>query len=147
MLIKSPLAFLFLVIVIVCFQADVSAQGGWRQWDIIMLDGTSQYASPLQMRADGRFTRSMDPNEPGFERSKIDYLAARATALPTAPTAAVKKDLVVMLDGTRTLGTVTFKSVKFSEGTIVQNGKELSLENVAYIKFAHSKQAKPKKKV
>ena len=48
-----------------------------------------------------------------------------------------------MLDGTRTTGKVTFKSLKFSEGIIVQNGKEMSLENVAYIKFAHSK-TKPK---
>jgi hypothetical protein len=128
---------LFALCAIVSFHFQASAQGGWRQWEIRMVDGTSVEANPLQMRKDGRFTRSMDPKEPGFNRSKIDYLAASTKILPPAPTGKFKQDLIVFLDGKRSLGKVTFKSVKFSEGTIVQNGKEVSLENVAYIKFAH----------
>ena len=119
------------------------SQGGWRQWEIHFLDGTVVEASPLQMRANGRFTRSMDPKEAAFERSKIDYIAAivrnqNATSFPAVPTGKFKQDLIVMLDGTRSFGKVTFKSVKFSEGTIIQNRKEMTLENVAYIKFARS---------
>ena len=130
---------LFYVVAITVMCVPVSAQGGWRQWKVYLLDGTSVTASPLQLRADGRFTRSMDPNEAGFDRSQIDYLAVNTPQPPPPPTGKVKKDVIVMLDGTRTTGTVTFKSLKFSEGIIVQNGKEMSLENVAYIKFAQTK--------
>lgn len=119
--------------------ADVSAQGGWRQWEIHFLDGTSIVASPLQLRPDSRFTGSMDPKEPGYERSKIDYFAIVARDLPAMPEGKLKKDLVVMMDGTRTLGPVKFVELSFSEGKITQNGKEISLGNVAYIKFAHPK--------
>jgi len=81
----------------------------------------------------------MDPKEMGFDRAKIDYLAASTKQLPPAPTGKFTRDVVITLDGKRTFGKITFKSVKFSEGTIVQNGKEMSLENVAYIIFAHPK--------
>lgn len=136
---------LFALCVVGSCQLRASAQGGWRQWDMYMLDGTKIEANPLQMRADGRFTRSMG-EEPGFERSKINYLAASTKSLPPAPDGTFKQDLVVMLDGTRTFGTVTFRDVKFSEGTIVQNGKAMTLENVAYVKFAHPKQRVKRKK-
>lgn len=134
------------LLVVVVFHAQASAQGGWRQWEIRMLDGTKVEANPLQMRANGQLTRSMDPNEPGFDRSKIDYLAASTKTLPPLPEGLFKEDLVVMLDGKRSFGKVTFRSVKFSEGTIVQNGKKLTLENIAYIKFAHPKKKTISKK-
>jgi hypothetical protein len=126
-----------LLCIAMIYVVQTPAQGGWRQWEIKFLDGTSVEASPLQLKGDGRFTRSMDPKEPGFERAKIDYFAIAARDLPPVPTGSFKQDLVVTLDGKRSFGKVTFKSLKFSEGTIVQNGKEMSLENVAYIKFAH----------
>ena len=128
----------------ILLQIDVSAQGGWRQWEIHFLDGTTVEANPLQMGKDGRFTRSMDPKEAGFVRSKIDYLAASTKQLPPAPTGKFKQDLVVMLDGKRSFGAVTFREVKFSEGKIVQNRKEMTLKNVAYIKFAHRKSTQKK---
>ena len=121
------------------FNSQVSAQGGWRQWQIKFLDGTSVEASPLQMRADGKFTRSMDPKEPGFDRSKISYFAIVARDLPPVPEGSFKKDLVVMMDGTRSFGAVKFLELRFSEGKILQNGKEMSLEKVAYIKFARTR--------
>ena len=127
--------FSFVMIAFACGQS--AAQGGWRQWEIYLVDGTSVEASPLQIRKDGKFTRSMDPKEVGYERANINYLAANTKELPAAPTGKYKQDLVVMLDGKQSFGKVTFKSLKFSEGTIVQNGKEMTLENVAYIKFSH----------
>ena len=140
---RTAFTILFYVVAITIMCIPASAQGGWRQWKVYLLDGTSVTASPLQLRADGRFTRSMDPNEAGFDRLQIDYLAVNTQTPPPAPTGKAKQDIIVMLDGSRTTGKVTFKSLKFSEGMIVQNGKEMSLENVAYIKFAHTK-AKPK---
>ena len=143
---RVRVGFLLILAWVLVLPAHASAQGGWRQWQIRFLDGTSVEASPLQMRADGKFTRSMDANEPGFDRAKIDYVAAvvrtrsdsEGAVFPPTPTGAFKQDLIVFLDGKRSLGKVTFKSLKFSEGTIIQNGKKMGLENVAYIKFAHS---------
>ena len=85
----------------------------------------------------------MDPKEAGYDRSAIAYLAANTKELPPAPTGKYKEDLIVFLDGKQSFGKVTFKSLKFSEGTILQNGKEMNLENVAYIKFTHPR-TKPK---
>jgi hypothetical protein len=138
---KTFVTLSFAFICVFLLQAQASAQGGWRQWEIYFLDGTKVEANPLQMTKDGRFRRSMDPKEAGFSRSKIDYLAASTKQLPPAPAGKYTRDLIVTLDGKRTFGMVVFKDLKFSEGKVVQNGKEMSLENVAYIKFA---QLKPK---
>src|SRR5262249_37450210 len=126
---KAFVTLFFALICLALLQTQASAQGGWRQWEIYFLDGTRVEANPLQMRANGRFTRSMDPKEPGFERLKIDYLAAIIKNLPPAPTGRFKQDLIVMLDGKRTFGKVTFREIKFSEGKIIQNGKKISLQN------------------
>lgn len=128
------ISFSLCIVILTCSSA--SAQGGWRQWDIHMLDGTTLQANPLGLK-DGLFTRSMNKDEIGIERSKISYISAVANSLPRTPTGRIKKDLIVLLDGTRSFGHVTFKEIKFSEGTIVQNGREMTLENVAYIRFAH----------
>jgi len=101
-----------------------------------MLDGTTLQANPLGLK-DGRFTRSMDRDELGIERSGITYISIVAASLPPAPTGKVKKDRTVLLDGTRSFGQVKVKEIKFSAGTILQNGKEMTLENVACIRYAH----------
>ena len=133
---KAAVVISPLVIILIAF-VQAPAQGGWRQWQIYLVDGTSVQASPLQLRADSKFTRSMDPKEPGYSRSQIDYFASIWEKLPPAPTGKYKQDLIVMLDGKQSFGKVTFKSLKFSEGTLVQNGKEMMLKDVAYIKFSH----------
>ena len=120
------------------FAPSGHAQGGWRQWDIHMRDGSTLEANPLGMR-NGRLTRSMSEKEIGIERDKILYIAAGRRELPSLPKEKLKKDLIVMLDGTRTSGAVTFEEIKFSEGTLRQNGKQMTLENVAYILFAERK--------
>ena len=142
----SRLSNIFVMLSILGLASSVLAQGGWRQWEIYLIDGSSVQASPLQLKADGKFTRSMDPKEAGYDQSAIAYLAANTKELPPAPTGKYKEDLIVFLDGKQSFGKVTFKSLKFSEGTVVQNGKEMSLENVAYIKFAHPKVKIPKNK-
>lgn len=129
---------LFTVSTVVLTSLPASGQGGWRQWDLHLLDGTTVQANPLGLK-DGRFTHSMSNDEKGIERAKISYISAVSNSLPRAPTLNSKKDLIVFLDGNRSQGSVIFKEIKFSEGTIVQNGKELTLEKVAYIIFAKLK--------
>lgn len=124
------------------FALNVMAQGGWRQWDIYLRDGSKIEANPLGLTDDGRLSHSLksdaSPGE-GLERATIDYIAARGRNLPPPPEGDLQQDLVVMLDGRRTYGPISFKSIKFSEGTIVQNGAEIVLRDVAYIKFASPK--------
>jgi hypothetical protein len=117
------------------------AQGGWRQWNIYLVDGTRLLATPLGINEQGRFTHFMG-DKTGTERSKISYIAIIADGLPPAPAEKIKQDLILFRDGTRSLGAITFKELKFSEGTLVQNGKEISTENIAYIKFAPPKKRK-----
>lgn len=120
---------------------SASAQGGWRQWNIYLIDGTKLLATPLGMNEKGRFTHHMGDKE-GIDRSKISYIAIIANDLPPAPTEKIKQDLVVLLDGTKSFGAVTFRDLQFSEGTVLQNGKEISTKNIAYIKFAPPKKKK-----
>jgi len=125
--------------------APASAQGGWRQWNVFMRDGTRIEANPLGMNEAGQFTRGMG-KEPGIERSQISYLSISRTELPPLPGGVFDQDLVVQVDGTRSLGAVAFRGLKFSEGTVLQNGKEISTEKIAYIKFAAPKKKKVFKK-
>ena len=133
-------------LVVAFLSIATSAQGGWRQWEIHFRDGTTVEASPLQMRADGRFTRSMDPKEPGFERSRIGFIAAARSGLPPLPKGNFLKDAVILLDGTRIDGAIAFRKIQFSEGTFVQSGKEMTLEKVAYIIFAAPRRPPPAQK-
>ena len=132
-------------IVTLCY-ANALAQGGWRGWDIHMVDGTVLEANPLGMNEAGRFTRGMDPKQPGIERSKISYLAIGRRQLPPLPEGDLKQDMVVLEDGTKTFGAVTFRDLKFSEGTVIQNGKEISTERIIYIRFAQPKKKRTKQK-
>src|SRR5215813_4707904 len=101
----------FMLCVVGLSHIQASAQGGWRQWEIYFLDGSNVQANPLQMNSKGRFTRSMDPAEAGFDRSKISYLAASTKTLPALPEGSFNQDLVVMLDGKRSFGAIKFKEV------------------------------------
>jgi hypothetical protein len=132
----SILAFLAL-----CCATSATAQGGWRQWNIYLVDGTRLFATPLGMNEKGRFTYYMGDRE-GTERTKISHIVIVADGLPPAPTEKIKQDLIVFRDGTKSFGAITFKELKFSEGILIQNGKEISTENIAYIKFAPPKKKK-----
>jgi hypothetical protein len=134
-----PLRTIFLFTSLICcvlaFHERSAAQGGWRQWEIHFRDGTTLEASPLAINEKGRFTRSMG-KESGFKRSTIAYLSIARTELPPFPKGPFRVDQVVRLDGSRSAGPITFRSLKFSEGELVQKGKRTTLENIAYIIFA-----------
>jgi hypothetical protein len=129
------------ILALAAFHSTASAQGGWRSWDIYLLDGTQLEANPLRITDAGKFIRGMG-KDPGIDRSKIAYLAISRRELPPMPDADPSKDMVVLLDGSHTLGPVRFRNFKFSEGVILQNGKEITTENVAYIRFGRRKKKK-----
>jgi hypothetical protein len=131
-----PAAFVLLI----C-GAGAYGQGGWRQWNVYLRDGTSIMASPLALNETGELTYSMR-NVP-IERSKISYIAIVADNLPALPAGISSRDVVVKTNGSLSVGAVRFLEVKFSEGKIRQNGKTIDLKDVAYIKFAQPK--KPSK--
>jgi hypothetical protein len=139
------ISFIAIGIMTFCY-SSVLAQGGWRGWDIHMADGTVLEANPLGMNEAGRFTRGMDPKQPGIERSKISYLSIGRRELPPLPEGDFKDDMVVLEDGTKTFGAVTFRDLQFSEGRVIQNGKEILTEKIIYIKFAQPKKKKTKQR-
>jgi hypothetical protein len=134
------------------FASDAAAQGGWRQWDVYLRDGRLIEANPLGAPDDRHVAISvggMEGDDATILRTRIDYVAAQtgklpgslaSAPLPPPPKAVARRDLVVRLDGRRTEGRVTLKRIRFSEGVVVQNGVEINLEEVAYIKFAPSRQ-------
>src|SRR5215211_1209676 len=123
-------------------ELNAAAQGGWRQWDIYLRDGSKVEANPLSATGDGRVSLSLksdgSPDE-GIELSKIDYIAAKVNGLPPAPIGNFKQDLVVLRDGHRLFGPITSVRAEFSEGGVIQNKKRISLEDIAYIKFTNQK--------
>jgi hypothetical protein len=80
-------------------------------------------------------TAKLVPNQFAYQ---FNCLIRRISKM-LSPRGKFKQDLIVLLDGKRSSGKVTFKSVKFYVGTVVQNGKEMSVKDVAYIKFTHPK--------
>ncbi|HVQ55184.1 MAG TPA: hypothetical protein VMS29_00385 [Pyrinomonadaceae bacterium] len=135
-------ALLFVALAVL--SSSATAQGGWRQWDIYLVDGTKLLGTPLGINEKGRFTQAMGDKD-GIDRSKISYLAIIERDLPPAPEGLVKQDLVVLRDGTKSFGPVSFRDIRFSEGTVLQNGKEIGTEKIAYIKFANPKRTMKKK--
>lgn len=109
-----------------------------------MRDGTQVEANPLGVNERGELTRGVGATK-GIDRSKISYMSVSRRELPPLPEGDFALDMVVLVDGTRTLGPVMFRDFKFSEGTVLQNGKEIRTENIAYIKFAKPKRTVKKK--
>ena len=99
MSIKRTLIAVWAACFIGAFSLQASAQGGWRQWDIYLVDGSKLLGTPLAINEKGRFTNAMGDKE-GIERSKISYLAIRERDLRPAPEGPIKQDLVVLRDGT-----------------------------------------------
>jgi hypothetical protein len=116
------------------------AQGGWRQWDVHLRDGTRVEANPLGAPDDAHVAISVGGvtgRDTTIARARIAYIAARAPAesLPPAPSGDACADVVVRRDGRRTTGRVTLTRVEYSEGTITQRGDRIALRDVAYLVF------------
>jgi hypothetical protein len=130
------------------FATAAPAQGGWRQWDIQLRDGTRRVANPLGAPDDTHLSVSVggfEGRDSAIVRSRIDYIAAQprvasggdnSVAPPPLPPRGSCSDVVVRRDGRRTTGRVTLVHVQYSEGVVRQRGTDIDLADVAYIQFA-----------
>ena len=127
-----------MIIAFAIFHSAASAQGGWRHWTLFMRDGTQLEANPMGVNKAGQFTRGVGAKK-GIDRSKISHMSVSRAELPPLPEGDFAQDVIVLVDGTRTMGPVKFRDFIFSEGTVLQNGKEISTSKIAYIIFAKAK--------
>lgn len=135
--------------------SSAAAQGGWRQWDIHLRDGTRIIANPLGAPDDAHLSISVagyEGHDSTIARSRIDYISAppaidstgvwrSASRLPAAK-APMCEDVVVQLNGERTVGRVTLTHIVYSEGVVSQRDTDIDLKQVAYIQFASAPRAK-----
>ncbi|HSL69935.1 MAG TPA: hypothetical protein VK864_06810 [Longimicrobiales bacterium] len=133
-----------------------SAQGGWRQWDVYLRDGTRHEANPLGAPDSMHVSLSVGAfasRDSAIPRARVDYIAAQSTVgpsreplpgvvLPAAPTGRACADIIVYRDGRKTKGHVTLTRIAFSEGVVSQNGRDVDLQDVAFIKFRNTSRRK-----
>lgn len=122
--------------------AASAAQGGWRQWDVRLHDGTRLEANPLGAPDDAHLSLSVagfEGRERRIARSRVRVVAARPTwgdSLPPLRAGPSCADAIVRRDGRRTVGRITLARVRWSEGLVVQRGDTVDLRDVAYLVFA-----------
>jgi hypothetical protein len=122
--------------------ASVSpAQGGWRQWEIRLRDGSRLEANPLGAPDDGHLSlsvRAYERREHRIARALVQVVAAQplpGESLPAVPAVALCEDAIVRRDGTTTMGRISLVRVRWSEGVVVQRGDTVDLRDVAYLVF------------
>ena len=123
------------------FASASPAQGGWRQWEIRLRDGRRLEANPLGAPDDAHLSLSVGAYEGPAGRIARDLVRA-VVALPVpdspslAPVVARCEDVIVLRDGTTTVGRITLTRVRWSEGVVAQRGNTVDLRDVAYLVFA-----------
>jgi hypothetical protein len=158
-MVRFPGAELFAAISLcAALPLTAAAQGGWRQWDIYLRSGKHLEANPLGAPDDGHLAISvggMEGHDTTIARRRIALVAAQTTVgsrrepirgdtLPPRPTGRVCDDLIVLRDGRKTTGRVSLTRIRYSAGVVTQRGVEISLDSIAYIKFADATAAKCK---
>jgi hypothetical protein len=138
----NPIAFLLLVAALCAGLASPSpAQGGWRQWEVRLVDGRRLEANPLGAPDDAHLSLSVGAYD-GREGRIARRLVGVVTALPVpdslaeTPVTASCEDAIVLRDGTTTVGHITLARVRWSEGVVTQRGVTVDLRDVAYLVFA-----------
>jgi hypothetical protein len=135
-----------------------AAQGGWRQWDLYLRDGSRIEANPLGAPDDSRLAISvggMEGRDKTIARRRVALVAAQTTvgsrreaipgdSLPPRPSGRACADVVVRRDGRKTSGRVSLTRIQYSAGVVTQRGVEIALDSIAYIKFADSPATKCK---
>ena len=131
----------------------VAAQGGWRQWDLYLRDGSRIEANPLGALDNTHIAISvggMEAHDKVIARRRIALIAAQTTVgsrrepipgdtLPPRPTGRACEDVIVLRDGRKTTGPVTLTHIQYSSGVVTQRAAEVKLDSIAYIKFADPK--------
>ena len=158
-MVRFPGAEVFVAISLcVVLPVGAAAQGGWRQWDLYLRDGSRIEANPLGAPDDTHLAISvggMEHHDKTIARRRIALVAAQTTVgsrrepipgdtLPTRPTGRTCDDLVVRRDGRNTTGRVSLTRIQYSAGVVTQRGVEISLDSIAYIKFADQTTSKCK---
>jgi len=144
----------------VALPLPLAAQGGWRQWDLYLRDGSRIEANPFGAPDDAHLAISvggMEGHDKTIARRRVALVAAQTTVgprrepipgatLPPRPTGRACRDVIVLRDGRKTTGHVSLTRVRYSAGVVTQRGVEVELDSIAYIKFADSMapQCKPK---
>ena len=158
---RSPGVELFAAISLcAALPLPLAAQGGWRQWDLYLRNGSYIEANPLGAPDDARLAISvggMEGHDTTIARRRIALIAAQTTVgprrepipgetLPPRPTGRACADVIVLRDGRKTTGHVSLTRVRYSAGVVTQRGVEVQLDSIAYIKFADAmdKKCKPK---
>jgi hypothetical protein len=124
------------------FASASSAQGGWRQWDVLLRDGRRLEANPLGAPNDAYLALSVDGydrRERRIARARVQVVAAQplpGESLPPLPPVPFCDDAIVLRDGTITTGKITLARVRWSEGIVVQRRDTVDLRDVAYLVFA-----------
>ena len=148
---RSPGAELFAAVALcVTLPLTAAAQGGWRSWDLYLRDGSRVNANPLGAPDDTHLAISvggMEGHDKTIARRRVALIAAPTAvgprrepipgeSLPPRPTGRACEDLIVLRDGHKTTGHVALTRIQYSAGIVTQRGVEVSLDSVAYIKFA-----------
>ena len=138
----------------------LAAQGGWRQWDLYLRNGSYIEANPLGAPDDARLAISvggMEGHDTTIARRRIALIAAQTTVgsrrepipgetRPPRPTGRACADVIVLRDGRKTTGHVSLTRVRYSAGVVTQHGVEVQLDSIAYIRFADSMDKQCKRK-
>jgi hypothetical protein len=128
----------------------LAAQGGWPQWDLFLRNGTRVEANPLGALDNAHIAISvggMEGHDSTIARRRISLIAAQTTvgsrrepipgaAPPSRPTGRACQDIIVRRDGRKTTGHVSLTRIRYSAGVVTQRGVEVTLDAIAYIKFA-----------
>ena len=146
----------------VALPLPAAAQGGWRQWNLFLRDGSHIEANPLGAPDDTSLAISMggmEAHDKTIARRRIALIAAQTTVgsrqepipgetLPARPTGRTCDDVIVRRDGRTTTGHVSLTRIRYSAGVVTQRGAEVALDSIAYIKFGDSsaKRCRPKKR-
>jgi hypothetical protein len=137
------------IVLCVVLPMPLAAQGGWRQWDLYLRDGSRIEANPLGALDNTHIAISvggMQGHDSTIARRRIALIAAQTTvgparepmgdSLPARPTGRTCQDVIVLRNGRKTTGRVTLTRIRYSTGVVTQRGVEVKLDSIAYIQFA-----------
>jgi hypothetical protein len=147
---SAGVEFFAAIAICVALPMPAAAQGGWRQWDLYLRNGSRVEANPLGALDNAHVAISvggMQGHDRTIARRRIELIAAQTTivgpggedSLPPRPTGWACEDAIVLRNGKKTTGSVSLTRIRYSTGIVTQRGVEIQLDSIAYIQFADRK--------